>query len=89
MSHALTETENANIAAQERRNNVFDTQEWWQRLSMDQKFGVYQLNKFGFELAFIRNLANGPLAIVRRNRDYATVNHRGEVNLNPTIKLRD
>lgn len=89
MSHALTETENANIAAQERRNNALDTQEWWQRLSMDQKFGVYQLNKFGFELAFIRNLANGPLAVVRRNRDYATVNQRGEVNLNPSIKIRD
>ena len=89
MSHALTETESANITAQERRNNAFDTQEWWQRLSMDQKFGVYQLNKFGFELAFIRNLANGPLAVVRRNRDYATVNQRGEVNLNPTLKIRD
>ncbi|MDN7125413.1 hypothetical protein [Pseudidiomarina terrestris] len=74
----------------ERRRGAFEPTQWWERLSMDQKFGVYQLSKFGFELAFIRNLADaGPLAVVRRQRDYATVNHAGEVNMKPQITIRD
>lgn len=73
----------------ERRRIAIDAKEWWQRLSMDQKFGVYQLSKFGFELAFIRNLASGPLAVLRRNRDYATVDQKGDVDLQPQIKIRD
>ncbi len=81
--------ETTEVTPQERRRGAFDAQEWWQRLSMDQKFGVYQLSKFGFELAFIRNLASGPLAVVRRSRDYATVDHSGSVDLNPAIEIRD
>ncbi|WP_126753744.1 hypothetical protein [Pseudidiomarina insulisalsae] len=74
----------------ERRRSAFDPQQWWQRLTMDQKFGVYQLNKFGFELAFIRNLPTvGPLAVVRRNQEYATVNKQGEVDLKPQITIRN
>lgn len=87
MNHVLTE--GSETMPGERRRGAFDAKEWWQRLSMDQKFGVYQLNKFGFELAFIRNLASGPLAVVRRNRDYATVDHSGDVDLQPHIQLRD
>lgn len=87
MNHALTEGLGA--TQNERRRGAFDAKEWWQRLSMDQKFGVYQLSKFGFELAFIRNLTNGPLAVVRRNRDYATVDQSGDVNLSPSIQIRD
>lgn len=74
----------------ERRRGKFEPTQWWERLSMDQKFGVYQLSKFGFELAFIRNLPEaGPLAVVRRQRDYATVNQAGDVNLDPKITIRD
>ena len=87
MNHALTESVDTTV--QERRRSAFDSKEWWQRLSMDQKFGVYQLSKFGFELAFIRNQAHGPLAVVRRNRDYATVDQLGEVDLSPSIQFRD
>ncbi|RUO56717.1 hypothetical protein [Pseudidiomarina homiensis] len=87
MSPALTDA--IETTPQERRRGDFDTKEWWQRLSMDQKFGVYQLSKFGFELAFIRNMANGPIAVVRRSREYATVDQSGEVNLNPTLQIRD
>lgn len=76
--------------AKERRNFTLAPSQWWERLSMDQKFGVYQLNKFGYELAFIRNTPDqGPLAVVRRNQDYATVDHTGEVDLQPTIVIRD
>lgn len=87
MNHVLTE--GFETMPSERRHGAFDAKEWWQRLSMDQKFGVYQLSKFGFELAFIRNLASGPLAVVRRNRDYATVDQTGDVDLQPQIKIRD
>lgn len=87
MDHALIEEHSE--APTERRHGAFEAKDWWQRLSMDQKFGVYQLSKFGFELAFIRNLASGPLAVVRRNRDYATVNHSGDVDLTPAIQIRN
>ncbi len=80
----------AGSTSQERRQQAFDARQWWERLSMDQKFAVYQLSKFGFELAFIRNQGElGPLAVVRRQREYATVNHAGEADLNPTITIRD
>ncbi|WP_051986739.1 hypothetical protein [Pseudidiomarina atlantica] len=83
-------SENVVKPVRERRRGLFDATQWWERLSMDQKFGVYQLAKFGYELAFIRNLADaGPLAVVRRNQDYATVSHSGEVNLRPNIVIRD
>ncbi|MGQ4277335.1 hypothetical protein ACQ5ES_09840 [Pseudidiomarina sp. E22-M8] len=78
------------VPKHERRRGKFGSAQWWECLSMDQKFGVYQLSKFGFELAFIRNLPDaGPLAVVRRDRDYATVNQSGEVNLTPELIIRD
>lgn len=82
-SHAKTQP------SQERRNYALEPSQWWDRLSMDQKLGVYQLNKFGYDLAFIRNTLQGPLAIVRRNGDYATVDHTGDVDLQPEIVVRD
>ena len=63
--------------------------EWWERLSMDQKFGVYQLQKFGYDLAFIRNNPKGAIAVVRRGVEFATVNSEGDVDLNPDIVIRD
>lgn len=77
------------FARDSRRRISLDPNDWWQRLSIDQKFGVYQLSKFGFELAFIRNTSSGPLAVLRRSREYATVDQHGEVDLQPQIKIRD
>lgn len=74
----------------ERRRIALNQSEWWERLSMDQKFGVYQLQKFGYDLAFIRNNDEvGPIAVVRRGRDFATVDKDGDVDLNPDIVIRD
>lgn len=85
----LSQEELRQLEEFERRRIALNQSEWWERLSMDQKFGVYQLQKFGFDLAFIRNTDDGPLAVVRRGREFATVDHEGEVNLSPDIVLRD
>lgn len=85
----LTKDELRQLEDFERRRIALNQTEWWERLSMDQKFGVYQLQKFGFDLAFIRNTDDGPLAVVRRGREFASVNHEGDVDLSPNIILRD
>ncbi|RZQ55876.1 hypothetical protein CWI82_00740 [Pseudidiomarina tainanensis] len=88
-SMKLTKDELRQLEEFERRRIALNQSEWWDRLSMDQKFGVYQLQKFGFDLAFIRNTEDGPTAVVRRGSEFATVNHEGDVDLSPDIVLRD
>ncbi|PHR66649.1 hypothetical protein [Pseudidiomarina marina] len=88
-SMKLTKDELRQLEEFERRRIALNQSEWWDRLSMDQKFGVYQLQKFGFDLAFIRNTEDGPLAVVRRGSEFASVNHEGDVDLSPDIVLRD
>ncbi|WP_417657321.1 hypothetical protein [Pseudidiomarina aestuarii] len=86
----LTKEELQQLEDYERRRIALNQSEWWERLSMDQKFGVYQLQKFGYDLAFIRNNAEvGPIAVVRRGHEFATVNSEGDVDLSPDIVIRD
>ncbi len=85
----LSENEIRQLKDFERRRIDMNQSEWWDRLSMDQKFGAYQLQKFGFDLAFIRIEAEGPFAVLRRGSDFATVDHEGDVDLSPNIVLRD
>ncbi|MEX1221255.1 MAG: hypothetical protein WEA82_03970 [Idiomarina sp.] len=85
----LTEKEQAQLQQFERRRVELTTHQWWERLSMEQKFGVYQLQKFGYELAFIRNQEDGPIAVVKRDAELATVDKNGDVNLTPDLQLRD
>lgn len=86
---ALTEQEKTQLEQFERRRIELSTHQWWERLSMEQKFGVYQLQKFGYELAFIRNQDAGPIAVVKREQELATVDKNGDVDLTPPIQLRD
>ena len=88
-SMKLTRDELQQLEDFERRRIALNQSQWWERLSMDQKFGIYQLQKFGYDLAFIRNTEDGPLAVARRGHDFATVDGDGEVNLNPDITIRD
>lgn len=86
----LTQEELQQLEDFERRRIALNQSEWWERLSMDQKFGVYQLQKFGYDLAFIRNQPkSGAIAVVRRGKEFATVNSEGDVDLNPDIVIRD
>jgi hypothetical protein len=85
----LTKEELQQLEDFERRRIALNQSEWWERLSMDQKFGVYQLQKFGYDLAFIRNDPKGAVAVVRRGAEFAAVNSEGDVDLNPDIVIRD
>lgn len=86
----LTKEELQQLEDFERRRIALNQSQWWERLSMDQKFGVYQLQKFGYDLAFIRNNPDsGPIAVVRRGMEFATVDSEGDVDLNPDIVIRD
>lgn len=85
----LSELEQEQLRQFERRQVKLNTHQWWERLSMEQKFGVYQLQKFGYELAFIRNTESGPIAVAKRGEELATVDHEGDINLSPELQLRD
>lgn len=85
----LSKTELAQLEEFEHSLQSTTTAVWWSKLSVEQKFGIYQLQKFGYQLAFVRqDQAEGSLAVTTRGDQLATVNQLGSVNLTPQIRLR-
>lgn len=61
----------------------------WESLSLSQKFSTSGLTKFGYDIVFIRNQnTDNCLAILTCGGSVATVNAEGDVDSNPTIKIR-
>lgn len=72
----------------ERRHYTPDQSVLWNKLSSEQKFSTNSLNQFGYDLAFVRNSANGNTAILLCNGNPATITDEGEINMSPQITVR-
>lgn len=72
----------------ERRKNIYTSDELWNRLTLSQQFSASSLNQYGYDLAFIRDTQAGPLAILLRDGNTATIDNHGEINTNPDIIIR-
>ncbi|KPZ72274.1 MULTISPECIES: hypothetical protein [Shewanella] len=73
----------------ERRGEPLDQEQHWERMTADQKMALYDLNRFGYRLLFVRMMPEGPLAVVSQQSELAVIDFEGEVNLRPDIKLRE
>lgn len=72
----------------ERRHLDEQQQEWWDQLTLAQKFSASNLSKYGYDLAFIRNSGAGSLAIMLREGQSTTISEDGEIDTQPNITIR-
>lgn len=72
----------------ERREGNLPSSQLWDRLTLSQQFSASSLNQYGFNLAFIRNTNDGPLAILFCEDNTATIDNHGEINTSPDIIIR-
>ncbi|MGJ8692277.1 MAG: hypothetical protein ACSHW0_07330 [Thalassotalea sp.] len=72
----------------ERRQSSLNSEQLWSRLTLSQQFSASSLNQYGYDLAFIRNTDDGPLAILLCDQNAATIDNHGEINTSPDIIVR-
>lgn len=72
----------------ERRNEPPHKSVWWVKLSLAQKFSVSSLNKFGYQLEFIRHENGHSLAVLTCNEAIAVVKEDGDIDTSSNITLR-
>ena len=74
--------------SQERRRINRDIDYFWQQLSLAQKFAVSELQRYGYQLQFVRNMAFGKIAVLDFDGKLAAIDHQGEIDTTPNIVLR-
>ena len=78
----------SNTASQERRQGERDLNDFWQELSFAQKVELNKLNRYGYQLAFARKLENNFISFAKCEDIYATIDHLGEVDMQPKFEIR-
>ena len=73
---------------EERRGTAVPNEEVWHSLNAEQKMAFYRLQGYGYRLLFVRRQFNEALAVVAQDHQLATIDCRGEVDMQPTIKVR-
>lgn len=72
----------------ERRVNIEDQSNLWDKLSLAQKFAASSLTQFGYDLAYVREQQDGSTAILLCDNNTATISSDGEIDTAPSIKIR-
>lgn len=73
-----------------KRSLELSPNQWWDLLSLAQKFSANSLFQFGYQLAFIRNTDKGKLAVlIREDNNLAAITEDGELDTHPNIVLRN
>lgn len=72
----------------ERRQYHAELSDLWDKLTLAQKFAASSMNKFGYELAFLRGNKSGNTAIMMCGQTIAAIAEDGEINHTPNISLR-
>ncbi|MCU4677059.1 hypothetical protein N7931_15605 [Catenovulum sp. 2E275] len=75
--------------ANDKRGISLTSNQWWDELSMAQKFSANSLFQFGYQLAFIRNTEAGKLAVLIRDGQIVAISEDGELDAHPDIVLRE
>lgn len=76
------------IHVQERRHTEKDLNYFWNELNLAQKFSAAELQRYGYELKFVRNLATGKIAVLEYDGKLAAIDHEGLIDINPQVTLR-
>jgi hypothetical protein len=61
---------------------------FWDDLSLAQKFSVAELQRFGYDLLFVRHIANGSLAVLAAGSKMAAIDVDGQIDTEPKVVLR-
>ncbi|GAB59499.1 hypothetical protein [Rheinheimera nanhaiensis] len=61
---------------------------FWDDLSLAQKFSVAELQRFGYDLLFVRHIANGSLAVLAAGSKMAAIDVDGQIDTEPRVVLR-
>ena len=72
----------------QRRRRPLEQQEWWNHLNYAQKFAVSSLDKYGYEILFVRKDAGESLVVMSLDEAMVTVDHEGNIDMEPDIKYR-
>lgn len=72
----------------ERRQMDKDIHFFWDDLSLAQKFSVAELQRFGYDLLFVRHIANGSLAVLAAGSKMAAIDVDGQIDTEPKVVLR-
>ncbi|RVT44390.1 hypothetical protein EMM73_16880 [Rheinheimera sediminis] len=74
---------------QERRREPRDLNFFWDMLNMAQKFSVSELQRYGYELSFVRQQEQQSLAVLKAGAKMASIDQDGQINTAPRVFLRD
>ncbi|QBL08108.1 hypothetical protein E0Z06_00570 [Rheinheimera sp. D18] len=72
----------------ERRQLDKDIHFFWDDLNLAQKFSVAELQRFGYDLLFVRHIANGSLAVLCSGSKMAAIDIEGQINTEPRVTIR-
>jgi len=72
----------------ERRLVKETNDELWSHLTLAQKFSVNDLQKYGYELAFIRCFETGNIAVMLREGNTTIITCEGDINTSSDIIIR-
>lgn len=72
----------------ERRHSTEDMQPFLDELNLAQKFAIAELERYGYELVFVRYTSSGSLAVLRLGERYAVIDEHGEIDSAPQIAMR-
>jgi hypothetical protein len=72
----------------ERRQMDKDIHFFWDDLNLAQKFSVAELQRFGYDLLFVRHIDDGSLAILASGGKMAAIDMEGQIDTAPNVTLR-
>jgi hypothetical protein len=72
----------------ERRQMDKDVHFFWDDLNLAQKFSVAELQRFGYDLLFVRHGANGSMAVLASGDKMAAIDIEGQIDTEPSVTLR-
>lgn len=74
--------------SQERRQMDKDIHFFWDDLNLAQKFSVAELQRFGYDLLFVRHITNGSMAVLASGSKVASIDIEGQIDIEPKLALR-
>ena len=72
----------------ERRQMDKDIHFFWDDLNLAQKFSVAELQRFGYDLLFVRHISNGSIAVLAAGAKMAAIDMEGQIDIEPAVVLR-
>lgn len=73
---------------QERRLTDKNINYFWDQLNLAQKFSVAELQRYGYQLQFVRSMPTGKVAVLDVAGKLAAINDDGQIDTAPQISLR-